>query len=211
MPAASPTTLINKLFDAINQSGGIAALDSQNSRSQPRKFTVSSHGETYSLWVYIWTVTHGGRATLPNEFRIQMTSVHSPLAINPNGFTVLMGFYPNLDMFAGFDLGLHRTFTAGSPSVQIDRSAIDSAFQNGLSFSTKENGEVAMGVRPDQFLNYCRNATTLHESGSDRSLMQLLEQAAELGIQTQDISQLAENRRIIVQEVRRLSRDARFK
>jgi len=122
-----------------------------------------------------------------------------------------MGFYPTLDMFAGFDLERHQTFTAGSPSVQIGRSAIDSAFQNGLSFTTKENGEVAMGVRTDQFLNYCRNATKLHASGTDLSLMQLLEQAAELEIQTQDIGHLAENRRVIVQEVRRLSRDARFK
>lgn len=211
MPAVSPTTLLNKLFDAINQSGGVASLESQGARSHPRKFVVSSHGETYSLWIYIWTITHGGRVTLPDELRIQMTSVESPLPTNPNGYTVLMGFYPTLDMFAGFDLERHQTFTAGSPSVQIGRSAIDSAFQNGLSFTTKENGEVAMGVRTDQFLNYCRNATKLHASGTDLSLMQLLEQAAELEIQTQDIGHLAENRRVIVQEVRRLSRDARFK
>ncbi|MFN5474519.1 MAG: HNH endonuclease, partial [Pseudanabaena sp.] len=41
-----------------------------------------------------------------------------------------------------------------SPSVQIGISAIHSALQNGLSFVTKDNDEIAIGVRPDQFLIY---------------------------------------------------------
>jgi putative restriction endonuclease len=210
MPAISPHVLINRILDAIDQSGGGAVFDSAV-RSHPRKFTVSANGETYSLWIYIWTITHGGRVTLPDEYRIQMTSVTSPLTINPNGLTVLMGYYPELNMFAGFDLAQHRTFTEGSPSVQIGMSVLDAAFQNGLSFSTKDNGEVAIGVRPDQFLNYCRNAQRLHEAGHDVPLMEMLERASELEIQDEDISGLAENRRVIVEEVRRLSRDARFK
>lgn len=120
MPAVSPSTIVNEILDAIHQSGGVAAYVSETTRTHPRKFVISYNDRTYSLWVYIWTLTHGGRVSLPNEFRIQMTSGASPLAENPNGYTVLMGYYPDLKMFAGFDLKKHRVFKTGSPSVQID-------------------------------------------------------------------------------------------
>ena len=142
MPAISPNVLVNEIINAIQQSGGIAAYVSETTRIHPRKFIINYFGNTYSLWIYIWTLTHGGRVSLPNEYRIQMTSVSSPLPINPNGLTVLMGYHPDLRMFAGFDLRKHSTFTVGSPSVQIHISAIHAALQNSLSFVTKDNDEL---------------------------------------------------------------------
>lgn len=152
MPAISSNQMIQNILNAIYQSGGSAAYTSNRTPVHPRKFVVSQNGHTSSVWVYIWTLTHGGRPSLPDEYRIQMTSVNSPLEKNPSGLTVLMGYFPSLDMFAGFDLNKHSIFTTGSPSVQIDISAIHDALQNGLSFITKDNDEIAVGVRPDQFL-----------------------------------------------------------
>lgn len=141
-----------------------------------------------------------------------MTSVSSPLPRNPNGLTVLMGYYPNLRMFAGFDLEKHSTFTAGSPSVQIGITAIHAALQNGLSFTTKENDEIAIGVRPDQFLSYCLNAAPLHLYGAERDLTEMLTKAVELQeIPQQDIANLAAERKQIVENVSRYSRDANFR
>lgn len=212
MPAVSPSTIVNEILDAIHQSGGVAAYVSETTRTHPRKFVISYGDRTYSLWVYIWTLTHGGRVSLPNEFRIQMTSVTSPLEENPNGYTVLMGYYPDLKMFAGFDLKKHRVFTTGSPSVQIAISAIHNALQNGLSFITKENDEIAIGVRPDQFLNYCINSTQLHLYGADSVLTAMLNKAVELQeIPEQDIADLAVDRKKMVENVSRYSRDANFR
>lgn len=212
MPAVSPSIIVSELINAIHQSGGVAAYVSETTRTHPRKFVISYSDRTYSLWVYIWTLTHGGRVSLPNEFRIQMTSVTSPLEENPNGYTVLMGYYPDLKMFAGFDLNKHRVFTTGSPSVQIDISAIHNALQNGLSFTTKENDEIAIGVRPDQFLNYCTNSAPLHLYGADSILTAMLNKAVELQeIPEQDISGLAVDRKKMVENVCRYSRDANFR
>jgi hypothetical protein len=72
--------------------------------------------------LYAWTLTHGGRQSLPDEFRIQMTSVSSPLAPNPGGQTVLIGYHQDLNMFAGFDLAKHRTFTTSVSACGIWRS-----------------------------------------------------------------------------------------
>jgi len=212
VPAVSPRRIVNEIIDAIHQSGGVAAYVSESTRTHPRKFIISYMGNTYSLWVYIWTLTHGGRVTLPDEYRIQMTSVTSPLPRNPNGLTVLMGYHPDLRMLAGFDLEKHSTFTTGSPSVQINITAIHSALQNGLSFVTKENDEIAIGVRPDQFLCYCINAAPLHLYGSESKLTTMLTKAVELQeIPEEDISTLAADRKQIVENVSRYSRDANFR
>lgn len=212
MPAVNPHFLVSEIINAVHQSGGIAAYVSESVRTHPRKFLINYLENTYSLWVYIWTLTHGGRATLPNEYRIQMTSVSSPLEMNPDGLTVLMGYHPDLRMFAGFDLEKHGNFTVGSPSVQINISALHNALQNGLSFVTKENDEIAIGVRPDQFLGYCLNAASLHEYGAETELTEMLADAVELKeIPQQDIFNLSAERRLIVENIRRYSRNANFR
>ena len=212
MPAVSSTFIVNEVIDAIQQSGGVAAYVSESTRTHPREFVVSYLGQTYSLWVYIWTLTHGGRISLPDEYRIQMTSVSSPLSRNPNGLTVLMGYHPDLRMFAGFDRKKHSMFTAGSPSVQINITAIHVALQSGLSFTTKDNDEIAIGVRPDQFWNYCLNADALHLYGAESSLTEILTKAVEMEeIPQRDIAELAAERKQIVENVRRYSRGANFR
>lgn len=212
MPAVSPSLIVNEIVEAIQQSGGVAAYVSESTRTHPRKFIISYLGKTYSLWVYIWTLTHGGRVSLPDEYRIQMTSVNSPLPRNPDGLTVLMGYHPDLRMLAGFDLEKHSTFTVGSPSVQINITAIHAALQNGLSFATKDNDEIAIGVRPDQFLSYCLNAAPLHLYGAESDLTDMLTKAVELQeIPQQDISSLAVERKQIVENISRYSRDANFR
>jgi putative restriction endonuclease len=213
MPAVSPKLLVNKIIESIQESCGKSAYVSEKVTTNPRKFLVSYAGKTYSLWVYIWTLTPGGRPNLPDEYRIQMTSVSSPLSKNPDGLTVLMGYKENLNVFAGFDLVKHDTFTVGSPSVQIDISALNAALQNGLSFTTKSNDEIAIGVRSDNFLTYCLNAQSLHSCAAESGTTTLLEKAVSLSekISDHDISLLTADRRQIVKTVSRYSRDANFR
>ncbi|MHC5767117.1 MAG: hypothetical protein ACYTXI_16145 [Nostoc sp.] len=48
-------------------------------------------------------MTPGGRVSLPDEYRIQMTSYLRHDRRIQAGPTILMGYYPDLKMFAGFD------------------------------------------------------------------------------------------------------------
>jgi putative restriction endonuclease len=66
-----------------------------------------------------------------------------------DGPTVLIGYEPELNLFAGFDLQRHRTFTIGSPSAQIDREELRRAETEGLRFHRKSHDEIAVGIRPD--------------------------------------------------------------
>lgn len=212
MAAIQPAQLIQAIKDAIQESGYSSILVSPE-RSHPRKFIITTPTEAeVPVWVYAWTLTPGGRPQLEHEYRIQMTTVTSPLEMNPFGPTVLIGYEPSLNMFAGLDLGRHRTFTTGSPSVQIDIRTIRKAIQDGLSFDRKNNGEIAVGIRPDQFVQYVMNAKSLHKAGFSIPTFHLLEKAASLQvIPTRDIAILSTERKRTVQMVNRISRAANFR
>jgi putative restriction endonuclease len=212
MPASPVRVLVQAVIDAIAEGGGSAALISPAAQ-QPRRFAVTApDGSSFTLAVYIWTLTFGGRRNLADEYRIQMTSVQSPLALERNGFTSLLGYEPTLRIFAGFDVQRHRIFTAGSPSVQIDIEALRRAETEGLTFHRKSNDEVAVGIRPDQLLPYASNAEAFHRYGSDTAVLPLLERAATgAEIRRRDVRTLSTDRRRLVEMTSRLSRLSSFK
>lgn len=211
MPAIRPNDLVDAILDAFQESGTSGLLLSSPSR-HPRKFLVQTETGNVEVWTYAWTLTHGGRPSLPDEYRIQMTTVASPLPLKPTGYTVLLGYEPNLKMFGGFDLRRHRTFTTGSPSVQIDIKCIHKAMQDGLAFDRKENNEIAVGIRPDQLVNYIANADELHRLGSSAAMYGLLTRASSLEeIPARELSHLPQERQRIVSTVNRLSRTASFR
>lgn len=212
MPAVRPQVLVDAILDAINQSGGSGLILSPI-RSHPRKFAVSGPDGDMVVWIYAWTLTPGGRPQLRNEYRIQMTTVASPLTLNPKGQTILLGFEPNLNIFAGFDIHLHRQFTSGSPSVQVNINSLRQALQNGLAFHHKrENDEITVAIRPDHFVTYVRNSDKLHKTGKHHTALNLLNKASSLEpITKEEINQLSKERRRLVHTVRKMSRDANFR
>jgi putative restriction endonuclease len=209
MPAVSPSALVGAFLEAISESGAQAMLMS-DVRSHPRRIQISDRGTAFNLWVYAWTITHGGATRSEEEFRIQMTSVASPLALNPQGPTVLVGWEPDRGVFCGFDLRRHQTFTTGSPSVQVPLQVLNDAKRNGLAFGRKSNDEITVGFRGDQFLNYIRNATELHVEGAQ--VQQLLQRATALEqIPVAELDLQPPERRRVIETVERFVRDARFR
>lgn len=211
MPAVRPNILVDVILDAFQDSGVSGFLLSAPSQ-HPRRFAVQTASGSVEVWVYAWTLTHGGRPSLPHEYRIQMTTVTSPLLLNPKGYTVLLGYEPNLKMFGGFDLRRHQRFTTGSPSVQIDIKCIHKALQDGMAFDRKDNDEIAVGIRPDQVVNYIANASELHRLGATAAMYGLLAKASALErITEKELARLPQERRKIVSTVNRLSRAASFR
>lgn len=212
MPALAPSQLVKAVVDALDECDASSVLTSPV-RGHPRRFVVKSGQSTFELWVYIWTLTHGGGAARPkNEYRIQLTGVAPPLQINPSGPTILVGYEPDLGCFAGFDLDKHTKFSVKSPSIQIPITTLHQALQNGFSFVTKGNDEIAIGIRPDQFLSYCLNAEILHRYGVDAKMVDLLTRAASLeNITEEDTLEVGPERKRVVSEISRLSRDSSFR
>jgi len=211
MPAIRPEQLVAAITNAIRDSGFTGTLASPV-RRHPRRFIITGQNAPSSLSVYAWTLTFGGRPALANEYRIQMTSVASPLPLSTDGPTILIGYEPTLNLFAGFDLRRHRTFTTGSPSVQIDREELRRAETDGLSFHRKNNDEIAIGIRPDMFMAYATNASVLHRYGRDANVLRLLNRAVHLEpLRPQEMEAISQERQRVVTEMRRWSREAGFR
>lgn len=200
------------ILDAIQESGANGSLVSRPELN-PRKLVVQSGSVLSEIWVYVWTLTHGGGSARPkNEYRIQVTGVTPPFTLNPSGPTLLIGYEPNTQCFAGFDIRKHLTFSTRSPSVQIPITSLHQALQDGFSFARKGNDEIAIGFRPDQFVAYALNAEVLHQLGADASITPLLSKAAASEeITTDDLAQIPKDRQRLVSTVSRLSRDASFR
>lgn len=156
---------------------------------------------------HVWrTPVTGKRVSYPDDVRAV------PLQIASDGPTILVGYEPTLNLFAGFDISRHKTFTAGSPSVQIDRTVLQGAETNGLSFHRKSNDEIAIGIRPDMFVAYATNATVLHRYGKEATILRLLDSAAKQEpVHEPELEVLSQERQRVVNEVSRWSRAAGFK
>lgn len=90
MPAVPPRILVRSIAEAFAESDSIAVLVSQESGNL-RKFIVRSARNHIEVWIYIWSLTHGGGAARSeDEYRIQLTSVSSPLQMNPSGGPTLL-------------------------------------------------------------------------------------------------------------------------
>ncbi len=117
-----------------------------------------------------------------------------------------------MQCFAGFDLSKHKRFSTKSPSIQIPITTLHKALQDGFSFTTKGNNEIAIGFRPDQFLSYILNADLLHAQGADAKMADLLARAAALEpLQPADLAQVGKDRQRVVVTVSRLSRVSDFR
>lgn len=210
MPAATREAVNRAILDAISECGAVG-LPIPSSAAHPRVYLLAHSSRPTSLWVYCWTLTHGGRKSLPDEFRIQMTTVESPLPINPNGQTVLLGYEPDREVFAGFDLERHRRFTSGSPSVQVSTFTLNDCLQDGLAFQTKSNDEIAIGVRSDHLLFYCEHVRELHRLGDDSTYLETAERVVKTpDIADLEIQALPEQRQLIMRETARWSRSSAF-
>lgn len=206
-----PEVIDEAILRAFTEAG-VASFRIPAVSRHPRIFRLVRDQEVITLWVYAWGLTHGGRRTLPNEFRIQITGVESPLELNPSGWTVLLGYDPERNLFAGFDLRRHQHFGGRSPSVQIDVRVLDEAQLQGLSFGRKSNGELAIGIRPDLLLFYCEHHFELHAAGADAVVMDLLDRAVDRQVVHEtELTPLPAPRRRLVQEVSRVTRSASFR
>ncbi len=179
----------------------------------PHRFQIAAGEMSFPVWIYIWTLTHGGGAARPrDEFRIQLTSVTPPLPENPDGPTLLLGYDPGTKCFAGFDLRKHTNFSPKSPSIQININALRDAVRDGFAFSRKSNDEIAIGFRPDNILSYSLNAEDLHDSGADAYVSDLLTKATRFeAVTEEEVATVPEERRRVIAKISRLARDSDFR
>jgi putative restriction endonuclease len=203
--------LLNQIVKAIGDSSwNVLYLESID--EHPFRLQIYREGESYRARIYIWHMTHGGgRARPKNEYRIQITGTDH-FEISPGEKTLILGWWQEGEVFAGFDARKHLGKLGFSPSIQIREEALREAYVSGFAPCDKGNREVAIAFRPDFFVEYLRNLEALHDFGqSTEDLAVLSEVAQHPEINAEDIRIRDAIRRTTVVSVSKKLRDTNFR
>lgn len=179
----------------------------------PFLLKIYDHEKSVSLRVYIWNLTHGGGAARPkDEYRIQITGV-SHFERNEGEKTLILGWWKEAGVFAGFDYTKHTGALGASPSMQIREEFLRKALINGFSPCDKGNNEIAIAFRPDFFVNYVQSLEQLHSFGTSKKDFKILETLSEqpLELNTELVEQTSRQRRTAVIQLSKKLRDSSFK
>lgn len=163
--------------------------------------------------IYVWNLTHGGGTSRArDEYRIQITGVDK-FEPQENGITLILGWWNQGGVFAGFDYNFHTGVLGSSPSIQIREEALRSAYTDGFSTWEKENHEIAIAVRPDLLGEYIQNLAVLHSFGQSKNDLQVLEAAVadNQSLNDGDLETVTLERRTVISQVTKKLRDVSFK
>lgn len=162
MPKLLKKVLFEEFEDAVRLSGWSLLYRSKG--THPAYYTIWRGDQRYRVKVYIWTITPGGRVSLPHEKRVQITGVKE-LVPEKDTRTLVLGYWDEVAVFAGWDVRQHLGVIGSSPSLQINEVALQKALLTGFAPYIKDNGETAIGFRPDFMGTYIQNLEALHDSG----------------------------------------------
>lgn len=162
MAKLSKKQLLQKFEDAVQASGWNLLYRSRG--THPALYTVWQGEQRFRVKAYIWNITFGGRISLAHEYRIQVTGVKK-FEPERNGRTLVLGYWDDIDVFAGWDVRQHAGTLGASPSLQISETALQKAEASGFAPYIKGNGETALALSPDFMGTYIQNLESLHDSG----------------------------------------------
>ena len=136
--------------------GGYTALLLNDLSDKPLRVAVSRDPfeEPTILRIYAWNVTHGGgSARSVDEFRIQLTGSMPQIVTGET--TLVIGWSAQFEVFAGWDETIHAGRLSSSPSIQVRRTTLEAAFDNGLHASLRHSEDVVVAFTPSLLATYC--------------------------------------------------------
>ncbi len=179
----------------------------------PFVLKIYSNEESHLLRIYIWNLTHGGGAARPkNEYRIQITGADC-FEKHAGEKTLILGWWGEVGVYAGFDYAKHTGKLGFSPSMQIREEFLRKALINSFSPCDKGNNEIAIAFRPDFFVSYVQSSEQLHSFGDSKKDFKVLEEISDRPpeLNTELIQQVSKQRQTAVIQLSRKLRDTSFK
>lgn len=215
MPRLGKPELYDRIINALQRQGAKVVIRSAPN-DHPLQISVIEDEESISkVRIYIWNITHGGNHRAADEYRIQATGNFNRFERLAGEKTLILGYWDELKMFAGFDYSFHDQPFGASPSFQIREEHFVRANQFGFSTCEKGNEELAIAFRSDFLLTYILNCESLHRLGqaTPRELT-AIKSIAEDDFQVNDINlseiQTQERKNVVV-SVSKKMRSARFR
>lgn len=185
------------------------------SNDHPFRLKIFRDNESYQVRIYIWNLTHGGGAARPtDEYRIQITGLTEDRFLQlPGEKTIILGWWNEAEVFAGFDYSKHSGRLGASPSIQIREEALRRAHQNTFAPWRKDNEEIAIAFKPEFIVEYIKNLTSLHSFGESEEVLEVLEEVSETpeAVNNLEIEGLNIERQTAIINVKKKIRDSSFK
>lgn len=163
MAVLSKEQLYQKVAEAIRSCGWTIGSESETSQ-QPVRIEITKGNTSNILRIYIWNLTHGGKSRPENEYRIQVTI--DRFEEESNSRTLILGYWDEKQVFAGFDVSKHIGKPGWSASMQIKKEYLEEALQNKVAAYSKENGEIAIAFIAPFFMQYVEDSFELHSTGN---------------------------------------------
>ena len=204
--------LLHVVEKAIRENGW-SLLHLSPSGTHPARYQIYRDRQSHSVRVYVWNLTHGGRNRPEDEWRIQVTGIRR-FERELGGKTLILGWWDETGVFAGFDFSRHMREFGISPSIQLRESALQQAVINGFAPHNKGNGELAIAFRPDFLASYIENLEPLHGCGQVDREIELLHRIGQNpnDVDDGDIGEdVAEPRRHALVSTRRALRESGFR
>ncbi|MCC6946713.1 MAG: HNH endonuclease [Bradyrhizobiaceae bacterium] len=176
------------LFKVVERSlldSGWSFLHLSAPTEHPATYQVYRDERSFRVKIYIWNLSHGGGAQRPaDEYRIQITGlpeVNGAQQFIPQigGKTVILGWWDEVGVFAGFDFSFHSNPLGSSPSIQIREDALRAAHTSGFAPHNRGNGELAIAFKPNFIGAYFENLEALHKTGEVPAEIEVLREIGE--------------------------------
>lgn len=200
MPRLGKTALLTRFEDAARLSGW-SLLYLSASGEHPARYQLYREGRAITVRVYIWNISHGGGTRSATEYRIQVTGF-AQFEPEVGGQTLILGWWDDVGVFAGWDFRQHQKPLGASPSMQVGEAALRQALLTGFAPYLKSN-ETAIAFRPDFLGTYIEYHDALHDSGSIPAEAGLLAKLSDDPDEVDEAtiqSEVAEPRRYAAQE-----------
>lgn len=201
------------VFESSIREAGWNFLHLSPRGEHPARYQVYQGEKSFRVKVYIWNLTPGGQNRPEDEWRIQITGVDE-FVPEPGARTVLLGWWDDVSVFAGFDIRRHLGPFGASPSIQLREPALRQAVVSGFSPHNKGNGELAIAFRPDFLGSYVEHLDALHDSGEvpgEVAVLERIGEAPERVAEEEIDREIAAPRRYAITSARRALRELDFR
>ncbi len=208
-------TLADQFVGVLERSSATVIRESRTNVRPARISVINGSGQT-DCFLFLWSITPGGKKRPANERRIQMTKI-SGMPLKVGWRTLLGGWSDEYKVYAFWDARRHTSFTEGSPSLQVDAQTLETASHVGIASQprpSREGMEVVIAVNPETLLWYVQNGESLHNADEDATGIADLAEASpeeEQNFIDNSTSESSTVRRVDLVKLMKLFRDARFR
>ena len=166
MAKLSKIKLIETLVNTVQSEGAIVEYRTPRG-THPAILNIRDQGLDSTYRVYIWNLSRGGNNRPTDEYRIQASGVEG-FESKAGETTLILGYWPALELFIAWDYSKHTMRLGNSVSLQIRERALHDAVIRGLStHEKKETGEIVVVFSKERSITYLKHHEAIHQGEYD--------------------------------------------